>query len=337
MSEDVNRLDEILKKVRALVALADHENTPPHEAELARQRADALMLKYRIDEATQVASGMFGDGEGGLKPVWRTVALYGYGNEFETYYRMISGAITQHVGVRGVTSYDDGTVVLNAVGYESDLRYMDLLLTSALLEFGKRLEPREDPSKSFDENCYTMRHAGMERKRIAKILLGDWDTENEMKAKNRKVSAAVKRECAKRGEDPNVLLGRGNNMKTYRESYADGFVSTLHLRLWRMRQAQGEEGSSLVLADRSERVDEALYERYPHMRPRPTKPRDCAKCRAAKSGYCRDHKPVYGRVKQRSINMAARERGSTAAAMIDLGAQSTGTRKASAPTRKEIG
>lgn len=305
--------DKILERVRKLLALAEHPNTPPHEADLSRNRAEALMFQHRIEEATMVANGLF-KGENSVTPAWRVLGLNNTDSEFGSAYRMIGGAVVHHVGAKAVIDYnmDTRTVVMNACGYESDLRYLEILLTSCVLEFSKRLEPKHDPNLSDQENAYLMRSAGMERKRIAKILFGDWSSENEMKAKNRKVSNLIKKECEKLGEDASLLLGRGNNMKTYRDSYADGFVQTINQRLWRMRMAAGEDNGALVLADRAEKVQESFYERYPQYRPQPVNPN-------AKPMKFRAAKP-----RQKTVNGRAYDRGSVAALNVDLGPNATG-------------
>lgn len=328
---DSAKLESILGKVRGLLATADHPNTPIEMAENYRTQAEALMFKYRLDEAT--ASGYSGEGEGGLKPVWRKIALTDYGSEFSHYYRDLAGTAAYHVGARSVTKREHNPalgkheIVMDAVGYESDLRFMDLILTAALLEFSKRLEPSFDQNLTVAENIYNMRHAGMERKRIAKIVFGDWKTENEMKAKNRKVTNLFKEESLRRGEDPMTLLGRGNNMITYRASYADGFVTQFYLRLQRMRQAHGAEDKGLVLMSRKENVDEAFYEKYEHLRPVPVNPD--AEPIKVKVGKPRKFKP-------RPFNDKAYDRGADAARAVDLGKNATGTSRMRSADKKEL-
>src|SRR4051812_5148564 len=46
-----SKLEAMLRKVRGLLAQADHENTSPAEAQVFRNKAEALMMRYRIDEA----------------------------------------------------------------------------------------------------------------------------------------------------------------------------------------------------------------------------------------------------------------------------------------------
>lgn len=321
--------EKVLGKVRKLLERADHPATPIAEAESARAMAESLMLKYRLDEAMAVMSG-----DTSVTPVWRELDLIVADSEFASFYYQLAGVVMNHVSARGRTAWrlDEETgkywTRLEWVGYSSDLNYGELLLTAAMMEFGKRLEPKYDPSLSDRDNIYNMRSAGMERKRIAMLVYGSWTTENEMKAKNRKVTAEFKKACAERDEDADVLLGRGNNVKTYRRSYAEGFVSTFWSRLNRMRTAQGEESSGLVLRDRSERVQEAFYTKFPQYRPKPVNP----DAPAPKAVRVRARK-----VKEQPFNSAAYSRGGAAAALVDLGPNATGTSKVNGADRKSIG
>jgi hypothetical protein len=166
-----------------------------------------------------------------------------------------------------------------------------------------------------------------------------------MKAKNRRVTKLIRQHAAAVGEDADSLLGRGTNIKSYREDYAKGFVDSFHLRLYRMRTAAGEEESGLVLVSRSENVAEAFYTKFPQYRPSDKPWRDpregCEKCKKAKSGYCRDHgfmRPSSAQARGRYVNTTARSRGQMAAAMVDLGANATGRGRAPAASpRREIG
>ena len=199
----------------------------------------------------------------------------------------------------------------------------EALYTAAILAFGMRLEPKVNPEESDAENCYRLRSAGMEGRRIAELVFG-----NDAKSMRIKARKLFKEEAIRRGEDPDVLLGRGNSVSNYREDYANGFTLEIRRRLQRMRASRGQDSGRLVLAGRAEQVLEAWYERYPHLRPRPASetrwvdPREqCPKCARAKSGYCRDHqylKPSAGR-QGRAMNQAAYSRGRDAAQSVDLG------------------
>jgi hypothetical protein len=149
-----------------------------------------------------------------------------------------------------------------------------------------------------------------------------------MKAKNRKVTALIKKQAVVEGIDPNLLLGRGNMMSTYRDSYAEAFVQTIARRLMDMRrQANEMNPGALVPISRSEAVDEAFYTVYEAYRPKPADETvggnlrsECEKCKRAKSGYCREHgylRPRQGR--PAAFNGRAWEAGRTAAYGVNLG------------------
>lgn len=325
------KFEDILRKVRGLVAKAD-STTNEHEADAFRAKAEALMLKYRIEESLAFEQNQSAAGSG-LEPTWMRMGIYTTGSEFAQRYRQIAGAVIHHIGGRAYTEYDGSEVYLEACGFPSDLRYGEVLMTSALLAFSRRLEPKVDPNASDAENAWNLRSAGWERKRIARELFGSWETENEMKAKNRKVTGLIKAYGALIGEDPSPLLGRGNMMTTFRDSYAEGFVSTLSHRLWRMRNRATEEtGGGIIPVSRKEAIDAAFYERRPDLKPKePTERQNaaCAKCAAAKSGYCRDHqwmKPSQARYTGPRRNMRAYDRGVTAAHSVDLGGHGASNR-----------
>ena len=323
-------LEATIRKIEALITQADHPNTGQAEAEAFRAKAEALMFKYRIDEMQIKASGEAPTPDS-LIPKWQTFTVCEGSSEFRHFYRSMFGFVVKHFDASYEVEYgtnEDGysVVVAQVVGYESDLRFISVLWQSIRLGFSKRLEPKYDPSLSQEENAYNMRSAGMEGVRIAYAIFGKADKNLRVKVRNMARSYAESI-----GEDPRVFSGRGNDMKTYRESYANGFHGTIITRLREMaRSRQVAESGALVLASRAEQIKEAFYERYPDRRPKPaveyasastiSDRSECKKCQAAKSGYCRDHqwmKPRQGRA--RSYNYRAAERGSSAARAVDMG------------------
>lgn len=315
-------LNDIMRRVQALITQADHPNTGPAEAETFRAKAEALMFKYRIDESNLSAAEKTAMA---LSVQWATIDVCDATSEFRSFYVNMLGSCVAHLDIRQdyiQVDYTNGyRYTCDIVGYESDLAFVQSLFASAKLAFGKLLEPRYDPELSDQVNAYLMRSAGMEGHRIAMAIYGKDD--KSLRPKVRKMFAA---EATLRGEDPAALLGRGSNMKLFRESYASGFVSEFSLRLSRMRQARAQHEQGLVLAGRKAAIDEAYYERHPDRRPTPrpaigqADTTKCAKCAKAQSGYCRDHawmRPRKGRV--RYANSEALSRGRSAARSVDLG------------------
>lgn len=292
------KLEAMLRKVRALLAQADHPNTTPAEAQTFRAKAEALMFRYRIDESQLAAAG-----DTSIDVQWSYVDVCNLGNEYRHFYEGIFERVAEHVGCRWHREFADVEVVeegvrrravrMHYVGFPSDIRIADALFTAAQVAFATRLEPKYDPELSEQENAYHMRKAGMEGWRIAEAI---WGTRGKMVCCDKrdhwrtcvsceagrhdscelpsyndsnlyKARRLFKKEALERGEDPSVLLGQGNSMSVYRESYANGFYWELNQRLYHMRQSRGESSTELEIGGRKERIDAAFYERYPQYAP----------------------------------------------------------------------
>lgn len=318
--------DKRIKKIEALLAKADGTDFP-EEAAVFRAKAEALMIQWRIEESMLAAAGSV---DQGFAPEWVEWNVCDTTNEFRDAYRRIASWVVRHIGAEAVFKYEfvtdeDGNnrhmIVADVVGYNSDLRYGHLLLTSAILAFGQLMEPRYNADESDQVNAYRMRKAGMEGRRIAMAI---W--KSDAKALRPKARKLYEAEAKLRGENPAELLGQGNSVKTYRESYAEGFTNELWSRLNRMKIEAGEHSQAIVLAGRSEAVKEAFYTKYPQYRPAKVAGKlgnpaeTCSKCAKAKSGFCREHSYLRPRVgKERSFNYRAYTRGQDAASTVDLG------------------
>jgi hypothetical protein len=352
----MENLEAMLRKVRALLAQADDPAATPAEADAYRTKAEALMFKYKIDlatapEAERKAAHSF-------KPEWREVFVCGLANEWNRYYSGIAHSIVSHVDARAVMLRKADGYYLRVCGFGVDLDYLEMLLASAVLAFGKKMEPKVDPNLPEHTNAFNLRMGGMERHRIADALWGrlegqtkvwkngGYQATNEVKARGRKVTALIKKGAEEAGENPKVILGQGNSIKTFRESYASGFYWTLTSRLRTMAMSRGETDKGMVLKSLAEQVEEMFFGEYPHLRPAETGRAEyiapnanCEKCAKTKSGYCRDHqylKPSTAQARSKAWNYEAQSRGSNAARTVDLGPG--GTPKAPSGTpRTQLG
>lgn len=330
-----SKIASIMERVRNLLARADHPNTPVEEANVCRERAEKLMTQYRLDSIEEATSA-----GAQITVAWRTFRVP-FSAEFRASYGMIVSYVIHHFDCRGARQRAWDETAMDFVdefviaGIQADLDLIDMLITSCLAAFSNNLEPKVQDDLTPEANALRMRKAGMERNRIARILLGDWQTTNEMKAKTRKVTAMVKAEAARRGENVDDLFGRGNNIATYRTTFADAFTTEIWYRLNRMALSRSTEGT-VVLGSLKAKVDEAFYERFPQYRPAEPKAAvesyrepnaDCVKCAKAKSGYCRDHqwlKPSTAKPQERAWSAAGYVRGQNAARTVDLGRHGTG-------------
>lgn len=259
-------LDKMLSKIGKLLDRADHENTPEHEAASCRAKAEQLMQQYRINESLLIDSQT-----SNLKPIVKSLHVSGASNEFAIEYWSILYYVASHCGLRSEARYgrhpetQEYGLIATLVGYESDIRYANVIYTGARLAFASFLEPKVDPDASDADNVYRLRNAGIERGRIAVLLWGD-------RSKTGKVTPLYKKACAERGEDP-VVVGKSISAKGYRKSFGEGFLNTIIDRLHQMRVQDGvSDSGELVLAGRKEAVDEAFYEKFPEKRPQEPRP-----------------------------------------------------------------
>lgn len=310
--------------IQSLLDLADHPNTPPHEADNARSKAEAMMHKYRIEEE-ELRQNRMAHGAGDVEqPVDRFVTVCATTNPWRDHYYTLAYYVANHVGVRTMGAYRyeeteqgrERVVSLHVIGFESDVAYVEMLLTGIRLTFSSLLEPKVDRSLSDADNVYRLRSSGMERIRIAEVMWG-----NGSHANNARVTKLYNAACAARGEDPKVV-GRNVNAKTFRQTYADAFVTRIWSRLAAAKRDAGQESGALVLVGRKDAVDEAFYKLYPELRPKAELDGDgldystCAKCTKAKSGRCRDH--TYRSAKPKPYSALGASAGRKAADAADI-------------------
>lgn len=312
-------LQAVLRKVQALLAKADRTDNE-HEAQACRSKADALMFKYRIEESTLPTQ----EQRASIQPIMRLMNLCALTSAHDMVYRRIAVSCLTYVDALVaagpyVTVEGERMMTFEVCGFESDLAYAELLFTNFSLAFGARMEARANPSMTDQENAYRLRMAGWDGGRVSEALWGVNNKANRGLA--RKLFTA---EAIERGEDPSRMLGLGNNMDTFRESYKDGFVERARQRLRMMRT--GTQGVEMVLASRKTAVEEMFYAKHPEMdyRKQTDRPalggRDtCPKCKKASSGYCRDHNHLRPkRYKAEPFSMAGYSTGQEAADAADL-------------------
>lgn len=264
MTQALN-LDGIIAKVRGLLNTADHPNTSSEMAKNYRDKAEELMAKYRIEEEGLIAKDQFS-----ITPLVKTIPIIRYKHEFEDSHWSLFAIVCLHGGVLCHGKYEpyeanDGEYWLMgyAVGYESDLRFVELLWESVRLAFIGHLDPEVDPLLLEAENIYRLRSSGIPRKDVAERIWGKWTHANSAR-----VGKVYKEECLRRGEKP-ALDGRGVNAKTYREVYAREFTRRVDERLRLARDGALAQGGGIELSGRKERVQEALWTAFPYLRPKP--------------------------------------------------------------------
>jgi hypothetical protein len=259
-------LSAVLRKVRALVAIAEHEKTEPVEAEQARAHADRLMLQFAIDEAALDASR---PAESRGKPETIEVDICDRLSNLSGYFSWLVDVVARYsrCKVRSWTrcDYDRNVWMATVYGYESDLRYFEIVYTTLLLHMSSVLVEGWSDSVSDDENVYRLHNAGFNWAEIAQMRgwVKDFapsypEIKNPYHHRDdpRKVvpsttmSARFKtsylRACRKHGTEPVQVPAGGS--ATYRTSAAGGYVSRIGQRLIKTEQGRdAAESGALVL------------------------------------------------------------------------------------------
>jgi hypothetical protein len=293
-------------KVRGLLAKADSAEAMGNLEEMQSYRAAAfrIMRDYQIAEEEALAVDPTS-----AVPISVVMDFRVNGDSTMSYYLAEAlRRICRHTGTRIYIAVYNGAYRATIVGYEGDVRYTEFLWTSAYLMFSTKITPSWDSNRPEAENIFLMRNAGMERRVIADAA---WGRGAGDEPKNRsKVQRVYISEAKARGEEVRAA-GLGFDTKTYREAYAESFVTHLTRMMRQARDAADSVGGALTLHGREDRVTEAFYELFPGMRPSdaPAVPyvdprTDCARCQAAASGYCREH----GYLKPRAWSAADQRR-----------------------------
>jgi hypothetical protein len=277
-----DKLDSILGKVRGLVAKAEHPDTPPHEADTARQLADAMMLKYAVDAAMLRDSQPVNERQ---KPGKAKVDLVEAASLYENNFIMLIAVVTEHTRTKSVITgagipadvaeavnqyrrnKGEGPKMVQAYvyGFESDLKYFEILYTTLLLHMSNGIDPKPDASLSDELNSYNLRAAGLNWGEIARIFYGrrhkygwDGDQSNYMRFTGYWKRAAM-RETRRRGEEAIHIPAKVTDeaRKIWRLNFARSYVATLQRRLWNARNAR-TTGSEIVLKSSMDEINRMI-------------------------------------------------------------------------------
>lgn len=319
-------IDKMMESIRKLLAVADDTATTPEAAASYRAKAEMLITKYRIDaEAVYAKSTNLNFST----PIERDMVMCNFSSDYSNTYYSIMWWVANHVGARIITTTRTSATggidyVAKLTGFEVDLRFAEILYTSAFLAFQAHTEPTDDPAVDAETNTiFRLRHTGrMTRGEIATMLWG-----KQSSAGNGKVQKVYEREATRRGVP--FVSGRGVNRDEFLGVYADAFVNEFYWRLLAARQAANKatgNGPEMVLANRQGRVDEAFYVNHPRMRPQPAdgtaEPYVDTRSEAEKKESERaERKERLAQAKLRNspAGQAGWKAGKQAAASVDLG------------------
>lgn len=258
--------DKVLEQVRHLIAKIEHPNTPEAEREMCRQRADALMFRHAIDEA-QISAEEKEAAKS--RPMTAVIPVSAYWDQYRDELMILMQALAETnrcVAIAGI-DYDSKQRAATVVGFESDVRFVEIMYTSIHLQFVSRIDPKWDPKRSEGENVRFLKECGVRWIDIARMGEFDWPDGGLL-------MRIYKRQCKADGVEPMAT----QRHDAYRASFADGFFSRLRSRLYEDRARREEQvkdyedetgntGTALVLVDRKEAVNAAVYELFPHLKP----------------------------------------------------------------------
>jgi hypothetical protein len=132
--------DAVLARIRKLLAMAEHPATPPAEAEAAALAAERLILKHAIDEALLSARA-----DVRSRPEVRALVI---DSPYASAKVVLLSAVARAHGVRVIT-HSGESAKATMVGFDSDLRLVDLLFTSLLLQAATSMRRQPSSSKAF--------------------------------------------------------------------------------------------------------------------------------------------------------------------------------------------
>lgn len=278
--------DKVLTKIRGLIAKAEslEQSDDPdqlREALLCRERADAMMQKYAVEDwqarqAAPVAS----------KPDRIKIKIGEAENTFLNEMASLVNVVANFCKCSSVWIVDGGKYADDkqefcwVYGYESDLRYFEMLFTTLFLHMNGAIFPKPDFAKSLGENAYELHNAGLNWQDIAATYgyypVMPMPNEPMYMFVNRnngeriswnksvgKIKKAYMDEIKKRGE-PFFRISP-NGSETYRRNAAQGYLARISQRL---REISGKRGSGaeLVLADKSQNISARINDDFGDLR-----------------------------------------------------------------------
>ena len=308
------RQDDILRKVRALIAKANSTDFEG-EREVFMAKADQLMESYAI-ETWMLATG---DDEEKAKNIERRDFdmswwgdLSGIHHDAKSNVYHLFAACVRHCRCYTSVSLFSSTN-MPVYGMPADLDYLNLLFTDLFIQLFAKLKPAYDPQKSMGENIMIAKEAGMKYTDIAVWLghpewreqvygqrgYGHWKT-----CDNGKMLREYKKYLTSIGKTPKDVVSA--HPDAWAISYTQAFWSRITTRLKNQiaDRASEQTGSmALVLQDIRKKAEMALYEDFPHLKPHEA---DC-KCQQCS----KRRKPVKYRGGHQ-MNYAAYEKGAAA-------------------------
>lgn len=357
MTED--RKAKMLERVRALLAKANGTNFP-EEADAFRAKADEIMTAYAIEQ-WQVDAHADGQGKRPM-PERRDVDFSWYAQTpFKDALWWTFCSLAEHCRCKAVTNKifrdAESNRRIPVIGLPSDLDYLDMLFTSIMLDFTRKVDPKPDADRlSYEENLAMLKEAGLGWPEITRLMVEVGMLEYKvtthkkmqydgqlrehvevetpiarpwLERKNYAKPAHDYRNWCKREGRPQSYTDH----RTYRRNFAEGYYDALDARLRAMRADQRSAydrdhaagGMDLVVRDIRQVINDVLWAEFPDLAPHPANC-ECVDCHTRK---CQDpkcdrpackakRKPVRYAPDNRKVDWAARAAGERAGKEVEL-------------------
>jgi len=277
LSRALRTVRGMLAKAESLEQMGDAHSL--HEAQLCREKADQIMQEHGAQEwrAMQAADRSF-------KPDRIKVDIGEAGSLFLTETATLANVVADFCGCKSVwmegSGYGQQQEYCYIYGYESDLRYFELLFTTLLLHMTGAIFPKPDLSKSLEENAYALRSAGLNWIEIA-IAYG-WEevTRRDGEPKNVYVNKsdptkrvgwsravgqyerAYRREIQRRDEPAIRIPKNSKAAETWRFNAAQGYLTRINQRLREIKERRGT-GTELMLRDKRQNITALVADKHP--------------------------------------------------------------------------
>ena len=281
-------LDRALRVVRGLTAKADNlealgDEASLHDAAECRRKADEIMQKHGAQDWQQKHA------QKSFKPERVKIDIGQGGSPFLTETATLCNVVAEFCNCSSIWMQGSGFFVSEeyqrsefcyVYGYESDLRYFELLFTTLYLHMSGAIFPKPDLTKSVQENAYELRNSGLNWIEIAVAYGWHEVPRNPGEAKNVYVNTATKeragwsravgayeraymREVKERGEQRIRITPNG--AMTYRRNAAQGYLARIDQRLRGIKGQRGT-GAEIMLADKSQNIRAQIDDDFPDAR-----------------------------------------------------------------------
>ena len=296
------------------------------EKEALLAKADALMLKYSLDQFALLDPSRATTAPiKGQEPEMRVIHYFG--EELRTYDEQIMSTahtifyhLATHTGCRvGSFGWSNSKVV----GYPADLDFLEMLVLSLKLDLLKRVDPQIVPEITWELNLVALKQAGRKWTVIHEMLEKHPNYKYRGQAWSHSIgvsfTAVYKRWRDANPDEPHNVA----NPTMWRRDFMDGYATGIVRRLRDMRAASVQENKNLpaLIADKTKSLDDLYNELWPPV-----------EIKSTSTGKGRVQR--YRAPKQRAFSAAAQAAGLSAAAKADLSDRSG---RVGNSTRGEIG